>query len=663
MGLFTMENGSENYCTLCGDGGQIICCDDCEKCCCEECIARISGPQVLRKLVEDEAASWKCYVCSPEPLARSRRMCQRLLEYYQKRKELARKRLKNLDSGGGSMTSNSELSDCGSGVNDLSRRRPPRSSSSSEGGGVGFSGSQARGGQKEGGRSAAAGKGGGGREDSKKRGGKGQEKKSGSGGGGARSNSSGSAVGGGQHVRGGGLLGSDDFESSSSSSAGEELPEVHTDDISMSDSDMFDEDTHFRRKKRKKLGGNRKADEEEASSSSTAKDKAGAGVHVSTLESSVAGPSNASKLGGLKKQNRVRRRELQWSDSSSDFEVQTSSKKLQKKQLQSPSSEEEETEKSSVGKRKGRRSKLACAVSSGSESETEVVGKQLSVSMQGQDSDHSSGEDLRSNASGSTSSNPVKYVTSNGILDSSDSDVGRRKKGKKRVRSSPVSDDSGRSSTDASGGKPGRKRAKGRRAKEHSDDDDFVSAQDLSLMGPRIKRRPRKRAIFSSSDSGSEGDVEEEEENEKEKGSENEEGRKLTSSAAEDDTPTKGQKRKKLRKLISDSKLAVSTKEAQTREKQRIERLEKLRKQMGDKKEDTDRLVLEMDPEGKEVRVEVRRSLLPKMKPHQRQGTKFLYEACVERLEQLKSGEQGGAILAHCMGLGKTLQVIAVFAL
>jgi len=38
-------------------------------------------------------------------------------------------------------------------------------------------------------------------------------------------------------------------------------------------------------------------------------------------------------------------------------------------------------------------------------------------------------------------------------------------------------------------------------------------------------------------------------------------------------------------------------------------------------------------------------------------AVKFMWNCCAESLERLKSDEGSGCILAHCMGLGKTLSV------
>jgi len=125
---------------------------------------------------------------------------------------------------------------------------------------------------------------------------------------------------------------------------------------------------------------------------------------------------------------------------------------------------------------------------------------------------------------------------------------------------------------------------------------------------------------------------------------------------SQDKSSTPGKKRKKIRKLITDAKLAVDTKTAQRRERERMERLKEKAKLFEDTK-DENRLILEQDANTKEVVLEVRKSLVQHIMPHQREGIKFLYNAVVENLD--KRGERGGAILAHCMGLGKSLQVIA----
>lgn len=73
-----------------------------------------------------------------------------------------------------------------------------------------------------------------------------------------------------------------------------------------------------------------------------------------------------------------------------------------------------------------------------------------------------------------------------------------------------------------------------------------------------------------------------------------------------------------------------------------------------------DNLVLDIDEESKEELIAVDPELVKRLKPHQAQGIKFMWDACFESLEQIKKSEGSGCIIAHCMGLGKTFQVVTL---
>ena len=182
-----------------------------------------------------------------------------------------------------------------------------------------------------------------------------------------------------------------------------------------------------------------------------------------------------------------------------------------------------------------------------------------------------------------------------------------------------------------------------------NDSDDFLGPPQTSarrtihLRKRKIGKRVRKG--FLSSESEEELDS-------------NESSNNSSGSDNSDETPiqTTPGKRKDIKKLIPEAKLAAETKQAQKAERDRLKRLEERRKQLGVGGEGA-RLILEKDSETKEVKLEVRNLLLDPLLPHQRDGIKFLYNCCCEDLERLKKEEGSGAILAHCMGLGKTLQV------
>lgn len=144
--------------------------------------------------------------------------------------------------------------------------------------------------------------------------------------------------------------------------------------------------------------------------------------------------------------------------------------------------------------------------------------------------------------------------------------------------------------------------------------------------------------------------------------------KKMASSDEDDDEDGKNKSgRKNIRKLIKNSGLDVSTKEAakiERERKQRIEDRQKLYNQFYDERpekiKEISQLVLDFDEETKKPLLQVDKNLVKKLKPHQATGVKFMFDACFESLERIETENGSGCILAHCMGLGKTLQVITL---
>lgn len=137
----------------------------------------------------------------------------------------------------------------------------------------------------------------------------------------------------------------------------------------------------------------------------------------------------------------------------------------------------------------------------------------------------------------------------------------------------------------------------------------------------------------------------------------------------EDGEDRKG--RKKIRKIMKDDKLRMETRDALKEEEDRRKRIadrealrEKLREVIVVKENSqvtcpiTTKLVLDEDEETKEPIVEVHKNLVTKLKPHQVDGVQFMWDCCCESMRKIKKSSGSGCILAHCMGLGKTLQVV-----
>ncbi|KAL8246018.1 hypothetical protein R6Q59_007234 [Mikania micrantha] len=143
-------------------------------------------------------------------------------------------------------------------------------------------------------------------------------------------------------------------------------------------------------------------------------------------------------------------------------------------------------------------------------------------------------------------------------------------------------------------------------------------------------------------------------------------------------------RKKKIRRILDDAELGEDTKRKIAIEKERQERLKSLEaerlkslKSMKTNHENfranvsegatLDMLgdaqtgyIVNVVREEKEEAVRLPQSISTKLKSHQVAGIRFMWENIIQSITKVRSGDKGlGCILAHTMGLGKTLQVIA----
>ncbi|XP_077517746.1 uncharacterized protein LOC144128303 isoform X2 [Amblyomma americanum] len=228
--------------------------------------------------------------------------------------------------------------------------------------------------------------------------------------------------------------------------------------------------------------------------------------------------------------------------------------------------------------------------------------------------------------------------------------------GDKKASSDCVSID-GSSSDESSGFTPARKKKSKKAAKAPaSDDSDFAEkkskkgASSSSDVNKRKKKRKRIKMACSTAEEDDDDD-----------------DSSVEVLNASQDADGKG--RRNIRKLISDKKLTQETKAAAQAEEERKKRIAERQKlyneALGTGPSEADltvkQLVLEIDLKTKEPLVQVDKDLVKFMKPHQVNGVKFMYDCLIESVEMLKKDPDkgSGCILAHCMGLGKTFQVIS----
>ncbi|XP_072251997.1 transcriptional regulator ATRX isoform X2 [Leuresthes tenuis] len=303
-------------------------------------------------------------------------------------------------------------------------------------------------------------------------------------------------------------------------------------------------------------------------------------------------------------------------DSSSDDEEAVTEKKSSKKTKAGKQEEEQEQDDSEDSgsdvevKKSGRRHKLLrhkLSLSEGESGEEKAVGKE------------------KKNKGG-------KKKSQKGSDDSADSDF----------ENSESSSESGMSE-EVSESENDDKRRKTRSAKRRDDE---------KRRSYKQQKKKRRRIKVQDSSSSNEKSGEED----------------------DDDPDGEGRKgRKKIRKILKDDKLRTETRDALKEEEERRKRIaerealrEKLREVIVVEEASkmvcpiTTKLVLDEDEETKEPLVQVHRNLVTKLKPHQVDGVQFMWDCCCEAVKKIEKSVGSGCILAHCMGLGKTLQVVTL---
>uniref|UniRef100_A0AC34FXA6 Helicase ATP-binding domain-containing protein n=1 Tax=Panagrolaimus sp. ES5 TaxID=591445 RepID=A0AC34FXA6_9BILA len=218
-----------------------------------------------------------------------------------------------------------------------------------------------------------------------------------------------------------------------------------------------------------------------------------------------------------------------------------------------------------------------------------------------------------------------------------------------------IEDDDDKSSSDSESPKPTSFK---RKLVLNSSDEESKDEKGSSDEEFTVKKNNKRRRIIADSD---EDDYDDELSDAKDKEDD------------EDDEMNASQKTR-TRRIKDKDELEKETVDAEEAEKERRKRLLERQKEFNGIEYETvttedgislikrlKNLILDSDSKSKEPKpVSVHPSLVRVLKSHQAEGIQFMYDSAFESLEQFRKGNDGGGcILAHCMGLGKTLQVIA----
>lgn len=87
QGDFPQDEGSDEFCRWCGEGGEVFLCNSCSNVFCQACILRNFGMGEVKRV--DRLENWDCYVCDTRPLWTLRAIAFALFTYVRRIKVVA----------------------------------------------------------------------------------------------------------------------------------------------------------------------------------------------------------------------------------------------------------------------------------------------------------------------------------------------------------------------------------------------------------------------------------------------------------------------------------------------------------------------------------------------------------------------------------------------